>query len=371
VENHKKGKILVIDDNQKNLDLAEDILSDEGYNFFLAENGETGLKLAQEHQPDVVLLDIMMPGIDGFEVCRRLKTPGSGLEAIKVIMLTAKDSTDDVAKGLNCGAEDYVPKPYKAVELLARVNTQLRIKLAEDALRNSLSKAEHLSIIGQMATGVANDLSQNIIRITKLFKDIATDAQTFNFPAHECMSKCQNGKNILEMLNTLAKGLIIFARGANSEHEIQSLVPVVKPVLVILSNTIKSKKVKVELEFIEDAFVKCNAGEIQQVVFNLVMNAVQAMENSILKLLTVRTRIQDEQMLLSVVDTGTGILPENQPKIFNDFFTTRKTGEGVGIGLSTVKKIVTAHGGKIDFTTGIDKGTTFRVSLPIESENIH
>lgn len=371
MENHKNGKILVIDDNQKNLDLAEHILTDEGYNFFLAENGEKGLKLAQEHQPDVILLDIMMPGIDGFEVCKRLKTPGSGLEAIKVIMLTAKDSANDVSEGLNCGAEDYVPKPYKTAELLARINTQLRIKLAEDVLKNSLSKAEHMAIIGQMATGVAHEINQNIIQATRLFEELATDIRKVNVSPLEFVHKCQNGRNSLAMVNTLAKGLAIFARGADSEREIQPLVPVVKPALVILSNKIKSKMVKVNLKLVEDAFVKCNAGEIQQVVLNLVMNAVQAMENSILKMLTLRTRIQGEWVLLSVVDTGTGILPENQPKIFNDFFTTRKLGEGVGIGLSTVKKIVTAHGGKIDFTTEIDKGTTFSVSLPIENEGIH
>ncbi len=179
MEKNKNGKILVIDDNQKNLDLAEDILSDEGYNVFLAENGEVGLQLAQEQQPDVILLDIMMPGIDGFEVCRRLKTPGSGLEAIKVIMLTAKDSADDVVKGLSCGAEDYVPKPYKSVELLARVKTQLELrntqkniqKLLEETLSGSIKVlTDILALVNPTAFSRAARMKRYVRHIAKQCK---------------------------------------------------------------------------------------------------------------------------------------------------------------------------------------------------------
>ncbi len=132
MENNKSGKILVIDDEKRNLRLAEDILENEGYEVLLADCGEEGLRLAKKEQPDVILLDIMMPGMDGLEVCRRLKASGSGMERIKVIIVSAKAHTDDKVEGHEAGADDYATKPYDEVVLLARVKTQIRTKRAED-----------------------------------------------------------------------------------------------------------------------------------------------------------------------------------------------------------------------------------------------
>jgi PAS domain S-box-containing protein len=135
----EKGRILVIDDHQQNLVLAEDTLNDGGYESLLASDGLDGMKIVTEQSPDVILLDIMMPKIDGLEVCRRLRSSEYNYDG-KIIMVTAKARTEDKVKGLDAGADDYITKPYEPEELIARVTTQYKAKKGEDAVRESESK---------------------------------------------------------------------------------------------------------------------------------------------------------------------------------------------------------------------------------------
>jgi len=133
----KIPSILIVDDVQKNIQLLASILSEEGYDIIIAENGQEALDITKEVLPDIILLDIMMPVLDGFETCKRLKESLATKE-IPVIFLTAKIETDDIVKGFRTGGVDYVTKPFNKEELLARVNTHLELKLARDARKENL-----------------------------------------------------------------------------------------------------------------------------------------------------------------------------------------------------------------------------------------
>jgi DNA-binding response OmpR family regulator len=156
-ENQRQSLILIVDDVPENLQVLGTILEEENYEVALSANGQQTLDLIDDIQPDLILLDIMMPELDGFEVCRRLKK-SAATEKIPIIFLTAKTDTDDIVKGFELGAADYVTKPFSAPELLARVHTHLELKkIAHERIQK-----EKLQGIIEMAGAVCHELNQPI-----------------------------------------------------------------------------------------------------------------------------------------------------------------------------------------------------------------
>ena len=144
-------RILIVDDTVENLQVLSSVLEQEGFQINVAQNGSEALEVAEKAHPDLILLDIIMPELDGFEVCKRLKADDVLCE-IPVIFLTAKVETDDIVKGFEMGAVDYVTKPFQATELLVRVRTHLSIHLLQLSLRRSLEenarmKREHEALL--------------------------------------------------------------------------------------------------------------------------------------------------------------------------------------------------------------------------------
>lgn len=130
----KKDLVLVVDDNPQNLQVLGPMLEKKGYDVAFATSGEQALEFASGEKPDLVLLDIMMPGMDGYQVCERLKKEKT-TASIPVIFLTAKSDTDDIVRGFEAGGVDYVTKPFNSAELLARVKTHLELKNAREEIK--------------------------------------------------------------------------------------------------------------------------------------------------------------------------------------------------------------------------------------------
>jgi len=133
--------ILVVDDNQENLKVVSNFLKEKGYQIALALDGESALKVLYDNEIDLVLLDIMMPGMDGFEVCKKIKSL-KVLKDIPIIFLTAKSETDDIVKGFQLGGVDYITKPFRKEELLVRVNNHIQLKQARDLLRKYANESK-------------------------------------------------------------------------------------------------------------------------------------------------------------------------------------------------------------------------------------
>ena len=374
------GCVLVIDDNQKNLDLAEDTLADEGYDVLLAHNGAEGLVAAQKYQPDVIVLDIMMPGINGLDVCNEIKYSEDALSSKKIILLTAKAQSEDILKGFSVGADDYLPKPYNTEELVARVRAQYRSKRSEDALRSDLSKTEHLAAIGNMAGSVAHDF-KNILTEFQIFELIKSYSEEAKIAiqkgdlsdAEELMGVSlrlsEMGCKAVRFGQGIVNGLVSFTAGACSEQKVQQISSLVELPFHILSQKIRKERVEVSFDIDNSVpLVLCNSGEIQQVLLNLVANALYSMKGASHKWLKLKLWSDEKSVKMSLSDTGSGILDEAKPYIFDDFFTTKPEGKGTGIGLSTVRKIVKAHKGEISFISDQINGTTFIISLPIHED---
>lgn len=371
----KIGKILIIDDNLQNQRLADEILKDEGYTVLFANDGETGLEKVVEQEPDVILLDIMMPGIDGFEVCHRLKKQDSKYKNIKIIMLTAKTNVQDITTGFSAGADDYIKKPYEYEELIARVKTQWKLKKIEDDQRLSLSKSEHLAIIGKMVSGIAHDFG-NILRVSSLFSIIQRKTKNIkNFllegdkdKALEMLAEIddfsEHGIKSLDLGLSIVQGLMTYSSDAGSVKKIQKIFPLINAPLNILSRQIDSNKIKVALEVLDkNAEAHCNAAEIQQIVLNLLSNAIYAMNKTQERKLNIKLWTDLDSLHFSVRDNGIGIPEDIQSKVFNDFYTTKPNGEGTGIGLSNVQKIVKKHSGQVGLVSQ-PGNTKFTITLP-------
>lgn len=368
-----KGTILVVDDNENNRAICKDNLEMEGCQVLLANNGEQGLNIAKEQKPDLILLDIMMPVMDGFEFLERLKADPE-LANIPVLMLTAKSESKDVVRALESGAQDYLTKPFAIDELIARVNTLVRLKKVEDQLRASVSKNEHLAILGTMAAGVAHDFKNVLAILTwaeiieinmELLSEKIPDniKQEFLREIQEIQEAVVEISEAREFGVTLCQGLTAFANASAAGKAEYDLAEVLQAPLKMFDRRLRGRDISLKTNLNKTLPIICNKAEIQRVLLNLITNALYAMEKKDPKILSICIWENVEDVRLSVSDTGVGICDEILSYIFNEFFTT-KNDRGSGIGLDTVKKIMKSHGGSIAVQTKVGEGTTFTLSFP-------
>ena len=466
----ERQTILVIDDAPENIDVLAGLLKTK-YKIKAAPSGEKALAVISKGLPDLILLDIMMPEMDGYEVCRRLKAEATTRD-IPVIFLTAMTSADDEVKGLELGAVDYITKPINPSVVLSRVKTHLSLKQAQQELiennrtlentleelkatQDQLIQSEKLAALGQLVAGIAHEVNTPLGAIkssvetidSSLQKVIATlpaitaklsteelglfsellqqsDTNTsslslsekrtaakelvaeleklgFSVSGTEAKTLVDLGfqKNITRFspllqvtdkeiaqsslilfsnLKRSVKNIIIagekavklvfslktFAHFDQSGEKAQTNVQEgLETVLTLYQNQIK-QNVNLIQEYGEISQIMGYPDELTQVWTNLIHNALQAMKNQ--GDLTVKTIENDGIIRVSVSDTGTGIPEEIRGKIFQPFYTTKAAGDGSGLGLDIVSKIVKKHNGTIDFESEIGTGTTFTVSLPVD-----
>jgi signal transduction histidine kinase len=364
----KKDRILSVDDTEDNLILVEAILEDEGYHIDSVANGEAALKNVVELPPDLIILDVMMPGINGYEVTRRIRN-NPEINYIPILLLTAFDESS-VVEGLDAGADDFIRKPFDTEELLARVRSLLRLKHSIDEQRKMTLQRE------DFVSRLTHDLRTPLVAadrmlhffLQEVFCTISTEMkQAINM-------MIRSNQNLLEMVNTLLEVYRFEAGKKSLNYESCDLTQIATEVVGELSPLAVEKNLILKLDTHELNQTGNNGGivngdrlELRRVFNNLIANAIKftdtgSIEVRIFEPLSVTNH--HSQIIIEVQDTGYGIAAEDQGTIFERFRQGRNKRSGSGLGLHLSQCIVEAHGGKIELSSELGKGSTFTVRLP-------
>ncbi len=361
-------KILAIDDKQDNLTAVSALLRAliKRCSVITAETGPLGIEKAIIEQPDVILLDIKMPDMDGYEVCRRLKSDERTAH-IPVIMLTAiKTDADSRVKGLDMGADAFLSKPIDAAELAAQVNVMLRIKKAEDSLRQERDELKtRAKELENFAFTVSHDLKAPLLNLggysSLLMKRYGDRLDEQGRHYLEVLQR-----NVLRMEEFIGDLLELSRIGrVLGEQENADTGAIIAQVLDELKGKIKEKNVRVTLP---ESFpvTYLDSERIKQVFINLADNAVKFLGDRSDPELEIGYEDYDQNHYQFFVrDNGIGIDKANHEKIFQEFHRVNDVEtEGTGIGLAIVKKIIEAHNCKIWLDSKKGAGSTFYFTLP-------
>ena len=395
-----KARILLVDDSPAYRRVIQTMLGPK-YDFAQAETAEEALARVGSFQPDLVISDLIMPGIDGYELCRRLRAQ-PGLENVPIIMLTSKTGDESRITGLEVGADDYLFKPIRPRELNARVNSLLRLRRAtleleeaNDSLKKAqaeLIRAEKLASLGQLVAGIAHELNNPLNYIYGNTEFLSEYVKTFVdlldrvgsdldlTPEQKArLAEWKHDKDLEFVRGDLAKllegvrlgaeraaeivrGLRAFARvGSAADIGLVDMGETIELALTILRHELRDR-VRVHKELGNVPRVRCDAPRMSQVFVNLILNAIQAMNGE--GDLFIRLSADEEFVRVAIRDTGCGIPPHVKGKIFDPFFTTKPVGQGTGLGLSISYGIVEQHGGRIEVDSVEGHGATFTVVLP-------
>ena len=367
-----KSRILVVDDISKNLQVVGTMLRNEGYHVMPATSGVQALERAHAQPPDLILLDLMMPEMDGLEVCSRLKAEPLTRQ-IPIIFLTASNEMEHLMKGFEAGAVDYITKPFNAPELLARVRTHLELKHARERLREmNEEKNEFMGI-------AAHDLRNPLGAITGYAEIILEEAASLQpSPAEqfdrarkemtECASRINaTSRRMAEMVQNLLDANRIERGEMQLNLAPTDLGPALNSVVETQRPHATAKQQTIHLEVpATPTMALVDASVTVQVLENLVSNAVKYSPPG--KNIFVRLLHSAESVRCEVLDEGPGLSAEDQKKLFGKFarLSAKPTGgeHSTGLGLSIVKKMVEAMNGKVWCESEPGKGATFIVELP-------
>jgi signal transduction histidine kinase len=385
--------ILVVDDSLSFLGALLDHLAFRGFLVLIARNAAEGLMRAEYGQPDLILLDIVMPGEDGFEVCRRLKANKSTRD-IPVIFMTGLSDAKQKVTGFDAGGVDYITKPFQIEEVLARIHTHLELRKVTRDLQDmyeTLNRAkeelvqnEKLAALGALVAGVAHELNTpigNSLMIASTF-EAQTEEMVANFASGENMRRSvfetflSNATTTVEILvrnlHRAADMVSNFKQVAVDQTSAQRrtflLTEVVAGNILTLQPTIKRTPYTVTQDVPPALMLDSFPGPLGQVITNLVSNAiVHGFDGRSDGTVTIAAGNEvDGWIDLTIADDGVGISRDNLARIYDPFFTTKLGVGGSGLGLHIVHNIVSdVLGGRINVHSTPGKGTTFTLSLPL------
>jgi two-component system, sensor histidine kinase and response regulator len=383
-----RQKILIVDDNPKNRAICEEIF-EEDFDLIHAEDGAAALRLISERHPDVVLLDVMMPGINGYEVCQRIKAdPKTG--HIPVIIVSAKGQTDEIIEGFDSRADDYIVKPFVNSELRARVRATLRLKQTQDELQAANRKLyehtrkleeanERLKELDRIKAGftamLVHDLRSplSVVQVTlQMLESDALVAQSeYKTLIRESLASCNElfelTSDLMEIFRSESTTMVL----SLSRMSLQRLVEEPFRQATVLA---KKKEIDLDLRLPEEPLiVRADSYKLQRALTNLLSNAVKFTPRggTIGLHVTPPQSLSGEEppseVLIDVIDSGDGIPPHDLPFIFDPYYqaNTQNSGMGSGLGLAIVKRIVAAHGGEVSVKSKLGQGSRFSIRLPL------
>lgn len=368
-----KSLILIVDDNESNRMLLAAKMEVDGYETIFASNGLEGVSKALSQHPDLILLDVMMPQLDGFETCRRLKSKDE-TRYIPVIMLTAKGELEDKLMGLEVGAEDYIVKPYSLIEISARVKSLLAVR----ALYARLRESEKMAALGDMVDGIAHELRNPLTMVggmaRRLYdaaekdvnKQYASTIMSSVERMERMMLRIDEYKGILAStlrpgdINAVVKLAIEDASGLFQEprgHGPETSELFLDPSL----DKIQKKHINIKTHLMPDVPpVNIDATNLKIAIFNILQNSIEAIDRN--GEISIETSLLDENTLaLKIEDNGIGMREDFVKNIFHPFYTSKMT--GAGLGLTITYRIIQDHNGVLEVESTEGRGTTFIIKF--------
>ncbi len=359
-QSSQSEKILVVDDSPDNVFLIRTILEEEGYTVSTAENGAYALEKIAQSPCDLVLLDLMMPGMDGYEVTKRVRE-NTELPFIPILLITAHDSPN-VAHGLDLGADDFIRKPVTVDELLARVRSLLRLKHTIDE-RDEIAHQRQ-----DFVSRLTHDLRTPLVaadRILLLFQQGALG--DLSAQMQEVIGiMARSNSNLLQMVNTLLEVYRFEAGRKTLAFQPVNLRSLLEEIAKELTPLADEKQLSVNLDFGEEPIsIIGDRLELHRLFTNLIGNAIKFTDIGSVTI-RLKSAAVDDSITIEVADTGQGIPLEEQAILFERFRQGSHKRSGSGLGLYLSHRIVEAHQGSIQVNSEVGKGSVFVVRLPIK-----
>ena len=367
--NPAEFKLLVVDDVQTNVLLLKALLGKEGYGILVANNGQEALEVIRNENPDLILLDVMMPGMDGFEVAERLKSEEFRCE-IPIIFLTALDDTQSIVNGFKLGVGDFISKPFRKEELMVRIKHQLSLVAARRIIEE---KNEELrkTVAGRdkMYSVIAHDLRSPMASMKMLLNTIMMSVEKDKidpdiFDMLEMSNK--TSEEVFSLLDNLLKWTKSQLGKLTVIPQKLDISGLADGVVEVMNSVAEVKHIKLIRTDHESFFVYVDIEMIKSILRNLISNAVKfSNPDSEIK---VGIKAEDGKVIVSVTDSGKGIKKEDQHKLLKDstHFTTYGTNseEGSGLGLLLCRDFARKNGGELWFESEENLGSVFSFSLP-------
>jgi len=384
VRNGNQPKALIADDEPDMLRFLKTQLQ-QHYQIIEAVDGQQAIDKASQFLPDVILLDMMMPEKDGLQACRELREH-TATQSIPVILLTARADEQTKLDALKAGASDFLPKPFSTTELHVRVkNLEESYRFQRQLAKNNVAledtidqlketetqlvQSEKLASLGRLSAGIIHEINNPLnFAATGLFtlrnkgKLLAQDQQS---EYAEVLKDVEDG---LQRVRTIVSDLRSFSHFENEGVDEVKMREAVQTALRFLSHEIGGVEIVVQIP--DDQVINANKNKLVQVLVNLVQNSVDAVKKKTFTAdkptIRVEGEVRDGKSVIAVRDNGTGIESKNMDKIFDPFFTTKDVGEGMGLGLSIVYRIVQQYGGQISVKSEPGQYSEFILEFPDE-----
>lgn len=358
-------RVLLVDDEIEFADVLQERLAVRGFQVFKAYSGEEALERLDEANPDVVILDVMLPGRDGLSTLDEIK---QRRPLVGVIMLTGHAHLETAVEGMKRGAFDFLIKPTEMRSLVEKINQACRRKADQEERIRNAGIEQILGPVGDLAAGIAHEINNPVgimVEEAGWIDDLIHEA---NLPDDENLQELKRAlkqiKTQGERCKQITHKLLTFARKTDPRLRDIQVNQLIKKVLS--SSVLRlTSEIRVDSQLDSDLpTVSGSISELEQVLLNLLSNGIDALgpEGGVV---TVRTWPEGDRVVIEVADNGQGIANEQIDRVFEPFFTTKSVGKGTGLGLSICYGIVKKHGGdiKIDSEPGV--GTRVRVYLPI------
>lgn len=353
----KSFDILLVDDTPEHIDVAVEVLKDSNFKIRVATDGNRALKLIYHQKPDLILLDIYMPHMDGFELCRLIKnTPD--LKSIPIIFLTSFSDEESIRKGFESGGQDYVVKPFNASELLSRVNTHLMLKSHAESLKEANKELDSFCYT------VAHDLKSPLLSLNKLVEFLAADhINQLDSAGKELVHNIQEKSN--EIIHTIER-LLEFSKMCEMQVNFEFLN--LNEMFVDVYNELKSlepeRNIKINIQPLPEVF-----GDrvlIRLLISNILSNAFKYTRNKQPAIIDIQSSEVSNEYVFLIKDNGAGFDMRYSSRLFGVFqrLHTKDEFEGSGVGLAICQRILKRHNGRAWMTGEINNGATFYFTLP-------